>query len=161
MAKKKDEEKGGPKGAQNRRARYDFHMEEEHEAGIVLAGSEVKSIYEGKAHISEGCFAEIRNGEIFLVNMDVEPYDRAATAFLLDRRRTRKLLMHRKEIEGLDRKVREKGFALIPISVYFKGGKVKVSLGLGRGKKDYDKRATIAEKETKREAARVKAGKRE
>ncbi len=161
MAKKKDEAKKGPGGAQNRRARYDFHIEEEHEAGIVLAGSEVKSIYEGKAHISEGCFAEIRDGELFLVNMDVEPYDRAATSFLLERRRTRKLLMHRREIETLARKVREKGFALLPLAVYFKGGKVKVSLGLGRGKKDYDKRATIAEKDSKREVARVKAGGRE
>lgn len=161
MAKKgAKEERGGPKGAQNRRARYDYHIEEEHEAGIVLVGSEVKSLYEGMANLTDG-YALVKNGELWLVNLDIEPYDRATAAFLQERRRDRKLLMHRKEIETLERKAREKNYTIIPLELYFKGGKVKLKIGLGRGKKDYDKRANIAEKETKREAARVRAGKRE
>lgn len=159
MAKKgAKEERGGPKGAQNRRARYDYHIEEEHETGIVLVGSEVKSLYEGKANLTDG-FATVRGGELWLINLDIEPYDRAASAFLAERRRDRKLLMHKKEIATLERKAREKNYTIIPLELYFKGGKVKVKIGLGRGKKDYDKRATIAEKETKRETARIRSGK--
>ena len=159
MAKKGQQEaKPGPKGASNRRARYDYHIEEEHEAGIALVGSEVKSIYEGKVNLTDA-YGLVQNGELFLMNCDVEPYDRAASAFLQERRRDRKLLMHRREIDTLARKMREKGFTLLPLEMYFKGGKVKVRIGLGRGKAHYDKRATIAQKDTAREKQRLRSGK--
>ncbi|MER3495688.1 MAG: SsrA-binding protein [Armatimonadota bacterium] len=155
--KKKEDAKNAPKVAVNRRARFDYSFDEEHEAGIVLIGSEVKSIYAGKVNLTDG-YCLVINGEMFLMNVDVEPYDRAAAAFLPDRRRDRKLLLHRNEIESLARKVREKGYSLIPLETYFKRGKVKVKVGLGKGRGFHDKRHAIAEKETKREVARVKVG---
>lgn len=156
MAKK--DTKGGepPKSIQNRRARYDYAIQENYEAGIVLLGSEVKSIYQGKAHLTDS-YCRVTGGEIWLFNMDVEPYDKA-NVFAHERRRDRKLLMHRKEINVLERKSMEKGLTIIPLALYFKHGRVKVDIGLGRGKASYDKRDKIAKDDAKREIDRMKLG---
>lgn len=148
--------KGTAKGSQapamiqNRRARFDYHFIETYEAGVVLAGSEVKSLYLGRAHLTDA-YCRIQGGELFLMNLDIEPYEKAAH-FQPDRRRDRKLLMHRKEIDTLDRKSQEKGLAIIPSRIYFKNGRVKVEVALARGKAQYDKRDKIAKDEARREA---------
>jgi len=142
-----------PRSIQNRKARYDFAIQEEVEAGIALVGSEVKSLYLGRGHLTDA-FCRVINGEMFLLNMDIEPYDKA-TVFQHDRRRDRKLLLHRKQIETLDRKSMEKGYTLVPLAVYFnQKGRVKVRLALGKGKAEYDKRDQIARDDARREVAR-------
>jgi SsrA-binding protein len=155
---KKGNSKGSdaPRSIQNRRARYDYSILETHEAGIVLQGSEVKSIFLGKAHLTDA-YCRVNQGELWLYNMDIEPYAQASV-FAHERRRDRKLLMHRKEIDVLDRKFMEKGLALIPLSVYFKNGRVKVEVGLGRGKASYDKRDKIAKDDERREVDRLRLG---
>ncbi len=155
----KDKKKGeAPRSIQNRKARFDYAISDEVEAGISLQGSEVKSLYLGKAHLNDA-YCRIVNDEMFLLNMDVEPYAQASV-FAHDRRRDRKLLLHRREIDQLYRKVLEKGFTLIPLSVYFNDqGRVKVKVGLGRGKANYDKRDSIAKDDARRESDRVRAGK--
>lgn len=156
MAKKGGaKENRAPASIQNRRARYDYHFLESHEAGIVLAGSEVKSVYLGRAHLTDA-YCRIVDGEMFLMNLDVEPYEKAAN-FQPDRRRDRKLLLHRKEINLLERKSQEKGLAIIPSRIYFKNGKVKVEITLAKGKAEYDKRDKIAKADARREAAEVRA----
>ncbi len=156
---KKIEKKGSeaPRSIQNRRARYDYNILESHEAGVSLLGSEVKSLYLGKGHLTDA-FCRVLNGEIFLINADIEPYEKA-NVFQHERRRDRKLLMHRKEINTLERKSLEKGLALIPLALYFKNGRVKVEVGLGRGKALYDKRDKIAHDDERREVARIRANK--
>ncbi len=155
----KDKKKAeAPRSIQNRKARYDYAISDEVEAGIALQGSEVKSLYLGKAHLNDA-YCRVVNGEMFLLNMDVEPYAQASV-FAHERRRDRKLLLHRREIDQLERKVMEKGFTLIPLSVYFNDqGRVKVKVGLGRGKANYDKRDSIAKEDARRETDRVRAGK--
>lgn len=144
----------GPANIQNRRARYDYAFDNTYEAGVALIGSEVKSVYLGRVNLTDS-YCRILNGELWLMNADIEPYTHS-THFLAERRRDRKLLMHRKEINLLERKSMEKGLALIPLAMYFKKGKVKVEVGLGRGKKEYDKREQIREKETRREKERMR-----
>lgn len=140
----------------NRRARYDFAFLEDFEAGIVLVGSEVKSVFHGRAHLTDA-FCRVINSELFLINFDIEPYEQAGI-FGHDRRRDRKLLMHRKQIEVLDRRSKEKGLTIVPTRVYFnQRGKVKVRIALARGKAEYDKRQKIAEDETRREIERARA----
>ena len=157
MAKKVEPKKqDGPKRVDNRRARYDYAIEEALEAGVSLLGSEVKSLFQGKANLTDS-YCLVKGGEMWLMNLDIEPYDKASV-FQHERRRDRKLLLHRKEIEVLARKVQEKGFALIPLAMYFKNGKVKVEIGLGRGKASYDKRDAIAKNETRREQERLRSG---
>lgn len=158
MAKKNDK-KGSeaPKSIQNRRARYDYNILESHEAGVSLLGSEVKSLYLGKGHLTDA-FCRVLDGELFLINADIEPYEKA-NVFQHERRRDRKLLMHRKEINTLERKSLEKGLALIPLALYFKNGRVKVEVGLGRGKALYDKRDKIAHDDERREVERIRANK--
>jgi SsrA-binding protein len=158
MAKKGAEKKNeGPRSIQNRRARFDYHIEESFEAGIELMGSEVKSIFHGRANLTDA-YCRVINGQIFLLNMDVDPYEKGVAAFMGDRRRDRRLLMHRKEINLLERKAQEKGFTLIPLSVYFNSrGKVKVQIGLGKGKAQYDKRAKLADDESRREVERARS----
>jgi SsrA-binding protein len=155
----KDKKKAeAPRSIQNRKARFDYAISDEVEAGVALQGSEVKSLYLGKAHLNDA-YCRVVNGEMFLMNMDVEPYAQASV-FAHERRRDRKLLLHRREIDQLDRKVMEKGFTLIPLSVYFnEKGRVKVKVGLGRGKANYDKRDTIAKADERRETDRIRAGK--
>jgi len=158
MAKKKEAVAStGPKRIENRRARFDYAIDESMEAGLVLLGSEVKSLFQGKASLTDA-YCRVLNGELWLINMDVEPYDKASV-FQHERRRDRKLLMHRKQIEEFDRKSREKGFSILPLAVYFKNGRVKAEVGLGRGKAEYDKRKTLAEKDTRREVERARQGK--
>ncbi|MBN9500209.1 MAG: SsrA-binding protein [Armatimonadetes bacterium 55-13] len=157
MAKKgADKKNEGPRSILNRRARFDYHIEDSYEAGIELVGSEVKSIFLGRANLTDA-YCRVIKGQLFLLNLDVDPYEKAA-AFLPERRRDRRLLMHRKEINLLERKAMEKGFSLIPLKMYFNSrGKVKVEVGLGRGKAQYDKREKIAKDDTRRELERVRS----
>lgn len=136
----------------NKKVRYDYFIEDELECGIVLKGTEIKSIREGLANLKD-CYAIIRNGEVFLINMYIGKYN-DASIFNHDERRTRKLLLNKKEILKLRDKVEITGYTLIPIKMYFKGNKVKISLGICKGKKIYDKRESMKEKDIKREIAK-------
>jgi len=142
-------EKGRKLIAQNRRARYDYHVEDVVEAGLVLVGTEVKSLRAGRATLSDG-FAEIRDGEAFLHGVHIPEYTEG-TWTNHEPRRVRKLLMHRHEIDKLDSKVNERGFTLVPLAMYFKDGRAKVEIALARGKKTYDKRHALAERQANRE----------
>lgn len=158
MAKKKasDAVADAPRTIQNRRARYDYEFLDTFEAGIVLAGSEVKSVWQGNANLTDA-YCLFRNGELWLINMDIEPYKHAAH-FQPDRRRERKLLLHRRQLTLIDRRSQEKSLALIPSKVYFNHGKVKVEIALARGKREYDKRRQLAKDETRRDIERARAG---
>ena len=136
--------------ANNKKAYHDYFIDETHETGIALHGTEVKSIRMGKCSIKES-FIRIENGEVFVYGMHVSPYEKG-NIFNKDPLRVKKLLMHRSEINKLMGKIKEKGYTLVPLQVYFKKGRVKVEIGLARGKKLYDKRADIAKKDQKREA---------
>src|SRR5262245_4727482 len=139
--------------AVNRRARHDYFIEETIEAGLVLTGSEVKSLRAGKAQLKDS-YGRIDRGEVWLFNAHISEYA-AAAQFGHEPTRSRKLLLHRREIERLVGKVKERGLTLIPLRLYFKHGRAKVELGLARGKKLYDKRASIKERESKREVERA------
>lgn len=136
----------------NRKARHDYFVVEEYECGIVLTGTEIKSIRDGSCNIGDS-YGHIRKGELFLLNMFIGIY-KEGNIFNHQETRTRKLLMHKNEIIKLDNKVKLEGFTLIPLKVYFKNNKVKVLLGLCKGKKDYDKRESIKERDIKREIAK-------
>ncbi len=136
--------------ANNKKAYHDYFIDETYEAGIELHGTEVKSMRMGKCSIKES-FIRIENGEVFVYGMHVSPYEKG-NIFNKDPLRVKKLLLHKYEINKLAGKVAEKGYTLVPLQVYFKEGKVKVEIGLARGKKLYDKRADIAKKDMKREA---------
>lgn len=138
--------------ANNKKAYYDYFIEDTYEAGISLAGTEVKSLRMGKCSLKES-FIRIEHNELFVYNMHISPYEKG-NIFNKDPLRVRKLLLHRYEINKLSAKVAEKGFTLVPLKVYFKDSLVKVEIGLARGKKLYDKRDTIAKKDQKREAER-------
>ncbi|MBM3299812.1 MAG: SsrA-binding protein SmpB [Deltaproteobacteria bacterium] len=137
----------------NRKARFNFEIEETIEAGIVLVGSEVKSLRNGKANLSDS-YAKFRAGEVFLVDAHISPYEQA-NRLNHEPLRDRKLLLHKREMKKLMGKVAERGFSLIPLQIYFKGGKAKVLLGLARGKKAYDKREAIKKKDQRRELERL------
>ncbi len=136
--------------ANNKKAYHDFFIDETYEAGIALHGTEVKSIRMGKCSIKES-FIRIEDNEVFVYGMHVSPYEKG-NIFNKDPLRIKKLLMHRFEINKLQGKIKEKGYTLVPLQVYFKEGKVKVEIGLARGKKLYDKREDIAKKDQRREA---------
>lgn len=138
--------------ANNKKAYHDYFVEEKYEAGIALAGTEVKSLRMGKCSIKES-FVKIDKEEVFIHNMNISPYEKG-NIFNKDPIRTRKLLLHKSEIRKLIGKIKEKGYTLIPLSVYFCGSLVKVEVGLCKGKKLYDKREDIAKKDAKREAER-------
>ena len=133
----------------NRVARHDYFIEEEYECGIVLTGTEIKSIRLGKANI-KGSYAVIKNGEIFLLNMFISHY-KEGNIFNHEETRTRKLLLHRSEILKLNDKVRLEGYTLIPLKIYFVKGKAKLLLGVCKGKKNYDKREALKEKDIRRQ----------
>ncbi len=133
--------------ANNKKVFHDYFIEETYEAGIVLHGTEVKSLRMGKCSIKES-FLRIENGEMWIYGMHVSPYEKG-NIFNKDPLRTRKLLLHRSEIMKLVGKVKEKGYTLVPIEVYFKDGKAKIEIGLAKGKKLYDKREDIAKKDMK------------
>ncbi|MBQ1682037.1 MULTISPECIES: SsrA-binding protein SmpB [Agathobacter] len=138
--------------ANNKKAYHDYFLEEKYETGIALAGTEVKSLRMGKGSIKEA-FVRIQDGEIYLYGMHISPYEKG-NIFNKDPLRPRKLLMHRSEINKIAGKIKEKGFTLVPVEVYFKGSLVKVEIALAKGKKLYDKRQDIAKKDMKREAER-------
>jgi SsrA-binding protein len=139
--------------AVNRRARHDYFIEETVEAGLVLTGSEVKSLRAGKAQLKDS-HARIQRGEAWLFNAHISEYSPAAQ-FGHDPTRSRKLLLHRREIDRLEGKVRERGLTLVPLRIHYTHGRAKVELGLARGKKLYDKRESIKERETRREMDRA------
>ena len=153
MGKKKKTEEGIKVIAQNKKARFEYHVEDKYEAGMVLMGSEVKSLRDNRASLVDS-YASIKQGECFLHKVHIAIYPPSAQ-FNHEPTRTRKLLMHKGEIEKLTIKLKERGFTLIPLRLYFKQGKAKVELGLCKGKKQYDKRATIKKRETKREISRA------
>ena len=142
--------------AQNRKAWHDYFVEETYEAGIELCGTEVKSIRQGKANLKD-CHAGVHNGEMFVYGMHVSPYEQG-NIFNKDPLRPRRLLMHKREIMRLYGKVKQDGYALIPLSVYFRGSLVKVEVALARGKKLYDKRDDAAKKDAKRQIDRAMKG---
>ena len=144
---------GGKTIAQNRKARHDYFVEESLEAGIELVGTEVKSLRQGGVNLKDS-FCYIEDGEIFVHNMHISPYEKG-NIFNRDPLRVRKLLMHKKEIAKLFDQVKQQGYSLIPLSLYFKNSRVKVEVGLCRGKKLYDKRADIAKRDAKREMDRA------
>ncbi len=137
----------------NRKAFFNFEIEDTFEAGICLMGSEVKSLRDGKANLSDS-YGKIRNGEIFLVDCHISPYSQANRENH-EPLRDRKLLLHKREIKKLTGKVAERGYSLVPLRMYFKNGKVKVEMGLARGKKNYDKRESIKKKDQRRELERM------
>ena len=132
----------------NRKARYDYHIEDEYEAGIALTGTEIKSIRNGKMNIKDS-YAIIKKEEIYLLNAHIASYEKG-NIFNHDEARTRKLLMHKKEINKLYGTIKQQGLTLIPLSVYFKKGRAKIKVGLCKGKKLYDKREVAAKKEANR-----------
>lgn len=138
----------------NRKARHEYHIIETFETGIELTGTEVKSLRAGKANIQDS-YARVENSELLLYNMHISPYEQG-NRFNHDPKRPRRLLMHRHEIMRLLGKVREKGYSLIPIKMYFKNGWAKVELALARGKKLYDKREDMAERDAKRDMERAR-----
>jgi SsrA-binding protein len=149
MAQKKETQK---LIANNKKAFHDYFIDETYEAGVALHGTEVKSMRMGKCSIKEA-FIRIENGEVFVYGMHVSPYEKG-NIFNKDPLRVKKLLMHKYEINKLAAKIAEKGYTLVPLQVYFKEGKVKVEIGLARGKKLYDKREDIAKKDQRRELER-------
>ncbi|HIY39498.1 MAG TPA: SsrA-binding protein SmpB [Candidatus Nocardiopsis merdipullorum] len=139
--------------AKNRRARYDYHIDDTYEAGLVLTGTEVKSLRQGRASLVDG-FAHIHDGEVWLENVHIPEYTQG-TWTNHAARRSRKLLLHRGEISRLIGKTQEPGRTLVPLSLYFSDGRAKVELALARGKREYDKRHAIAEREAKRDMERA------
>ncbi len=139
--------------ARNRRARFDYAILDTWEAGIVLTGSEVKSLRDGKANLSDA-YAILKDGEVYLLNLHVSPYEKASF-FNHEPTRTRKLLLHKKEIKKMIGSVERQGLTLIPLELYFKRGRAKVAIALGKGKQNHDKRADIKRKDDEREMQRA------
>lgn len=147
-----------PKGsgktlAQNKKASHDYFIEETYEAGIVLKGTEIKSIRAGRINIKDA-HARVDRGEVQLINLHIAPYEQG-NRFNHDPTRTRKLLLHRKEIDKLTGLIQQKGYTLVPLKIYIKNGVAKILLGLGKGKKKYDKREELKQKAAKREIERA------
>lgn len=140
--------------ATNRRARHDYAIDETFEAGMVLTGAEVKSLRAGRASLTEA-YARVRDGELWVENLHIAPYQHADKKSSYDPRRARKLLLHRQEIERLIGKTQERGLTLVPLRLYFTRGLAKMELGLARGKRTFEKRQAIAEREHRREMERA------
>ena len=147
------EKKGVKIAAQNRKAHHDYFVEDRYEAGIELAGTEVKSIRQGRVNLKDS-YCTVKDGELFVHSMHISPYEKG-NIFNRDPVRTRRLLMHKREIRKLHALIKQDGYALIPLSVYFKSSRVKVELGLCKGKKNYDKRDAVAKRDAKREMDRA------
>ena len=156
MARKSDKDKTNGTGtiALNKRARHDYHLEQRYEAGMALQGWELKAIRAGRANIGES-YAVVRMGEIFLFGSQITPLIQASTHVVADDRRTRKLLLHKREIDTLIGKVERDGYTLIPTALYWKGSKVKAELALAKGKQAHDKRNASKERDWQREKQRV------
>lgn len=140
--------------ADNRKARHDYFIEEEFEAGIVLEGWEVKSIRAGRIQIAESHII-VRDGELFVLNMHISPLETASTHIRPDATRSRKLLMHKREISKLIGRVEQRGYTLVPLNLYYKRGRIKMTVALAKGKKQHDKRDTIKDRDWEREKARI------
>ena len=147
------EKKGIKIAAQNRKAFHDYFVEDKYEAGIELFGTEVKSIRAGTLNLKDA-YCTVKNGELFVQGMHISPYEKG-NIFNKEPTRTRRLLMHKREIRKLHALVQQDGYALVPLSVYFRDARVKVEVGLCRGKKNYDKRASAAQRDAKREIDRT------
>jgi SsrA-binding protein len=159
VQEKTERERAQANVAENRKASHDYHLLETFEAGLVLLGTEVKAIREGRVNLRDS-FARVEDGELFLYNVNISPYSHRGYADHEPLRR-RKLLLHKSEIRKLIGKTVEKGLTLVPVRMYFKDGRVKIAVSLARGKKDYDKRETIKRRETDRETrAAVKSHQR-
>ncbi len=157
MAKPKDKKNskdGGSTIALNKRARYDYHMDDRYEAGLALQGWEVKSLRAGRINFGDA-YALIKGGELYLFGAQITPLIQASTNVVADDRRTRKLLLHREEIDKLIGAVERKGYTLIPTALYWKNNRVKVEIGLARGKQEHDKRETEKERDWNREKQRT------
>ena len=155
MAKKKDKDgKGSSTIALNKRARHEYHIDERFEAGVALQGWEVKSLREGRLNLSES-YALVKNGEIYLFGASIPPLISASTHVIAEDRRTRKLLLHRVEIDKLIGAVERQGMTLIPTAMYWKNNHVKLEIGIARGKQQHDKRATEKERDWQREKQRT------
>ena len=139
--------------ANNKKAYHDYFIEEKYEAGLVLHGTEVKSLRMGKCSVKEA-FIRVENGEVFIYGMHISPYEKG-NIFNKDPRRSRRLLMHKREIMRLFGRIKQDGYSLIPLSVYFKGPRVKLEIGLAKGKKLYDKRESAARRDARREIDRA------
>lgn len=150
----KDKANGGGTIALNKRARHDYHLEETFEAGLALQGWEVKAIRAGRAHIGES-YAVVRDGDLYLFGSQITPLISASTHVVTDDRRTRKLLLHRREIDQLVGRVQRDGYTLVPTALYWKGSKVKAELALAKGKQAHDKREASKERDWAREKQRV------
>ena len=150
MGKKHD----GKQLVQNKKASFDYHIEETYEAGIVLTGTEIKSLRSGRANMTDS-FATIRNGEAFLHNMHISPFEQGNRNNPTDPTRARKLLLKKAEIHKLIGATKQEGYTLVPLKIYIRNGFAKVLLGLGRGKKQYDKRATMAKRDADRQIQRA------
>ena len=140
--------------ADNKKAMFNYHIEERFEAGMVLQGWEVKSVREGKVQLTDG-YVVIKNGEVFIIGCQINPLGTASTHISPDKVRTKKLLMHKAEIKRLMGKVEQKGFTLVPLNLHWKAGRVKCEIGLAKGKGEHDKRDTIKDREGKREVERA------
>jgi SsrA-binding protein len=136
--------------ANNKKAYYDYFIEDKYEAGLVLCGTEVKSMRLGKCSIKEA-YVQITNGEVFIINMNITPYEKG-NIFNKDPLRPKKLLLHKNEINKLSAGISQQGYTIMPLQVYLKNGKMKIEIGLAKGKKNYDKRDSIAKKDQQREA---------
>ena len=134
----------------NRKAKFDYAIEETYEAGIALTGTEIKSIREGKVNLKDS-YALVRNSEVFVINMHISSYEKG-NQFNHEETRTRKLLLHKKEILKISSRLNIEGYTLVPLKMYFKNGKVKLLIGVGKGKKLYDKRETIKQRDLLRES---------
>lgn len=150
----KDKANGGGTIALNKRARHDYHLEQTFEAGLALLGWEVKAIRAGRAHIGES-YAVVRDGDLYLFGSQITPLISASTHVVADDRRTRKLLLHRREIDQLVGRVQRDGYTVVPTALYWKGNKVKAELALAKGKQAHDKRETSKERDWAREKQRV------
>jgi SsrA-binding protein len=140
--------------AENRRARFDYHIEEAYEAGMVLEGWEVKAVREGQVQLTDG-YVLIRDGELFLIGCRINPLRTASTHVSPQAERTRKLLMHREQIRRLIGKVEQKGFTLVPLNLHYKGGRIKAEIALAKGKAEHDKRDTERKRDWEREKGRL------
>ena len=143
-------ESGNKLIANNKKAYYDYFIEDKYEAGLVLHGTEVKSLRMGKCSIKES-YVQIINGEVYIINMNITPYEKG-NIFNRDPLRPKKLLLHKQEINKLAAQTAQQGYTIVPLQVYISNGKMKIEIGVGKGKKNYDKRDSIAKKDQQREA---------
>lgn len=156
MAKKNKDKKstGGSVIARNKRATYDYKIDEKFEAGLVLQGWEVKSLREGRVQLVDG-YVQIFRGEAYLYGANINPLNSTSTHYVAENTRRRKLLLNRRELSRLIGAVERKGYTIVAMSMYWKNGKVKIEIGIGKGKKEFDKRATIKDRDWQRDKARV------